>query len=96
VAEHDRSTAPLLDVSVHLFLHFLSLEFNISPVEMFGVNPRHRFAVDVDMVEEQQVGRADRAPQSLRLFLDHLGLTAQANTFGLKPISEDVFKQIRL
>ena len=55
MTEHDGSTAPFLDVPIHLLLHLLTLEFNIRPIEVFSVNPSHRLVIDVDMVKEKEI-----------------------------------------
>ena len=63
MTEHDGSTAPFLDVPVHLLLHFLALEFNIRPVEVFCVNPSHGLVVDVHVIEEEKVRCSYRPTQ---------------------------------
>ena len=62
---------------------------------MLGVNPRDRFTVDLHVVEEEQVGRADGPAVLLGLLLDHLRLAAQAHALVLEPIGQDLLEEVR-
>ena len=91
----DGASPPLLDVAVHLLGHLLALEVDVGAVEVLGVNPRDRFTVDLHVVEEEQVGRADGPAVLLGLLLDHLRLAAQAHALVLEPIGQDLLEEVR-
>ena len=57
MSEHDGSTAPLVDVAHHLFLHLLSLETDISTIEVLCINPGDWLAIDFNMVEKEDIWR---------------------------------------
>ena len=78
----DHSTAaPFLDITVHLLGHFLSLEFDIRTVEMFGIDPCNRTAVDVHVVQEQNVWQVRVAGGKI--------ISADAADQGIDDISVD-------
>ena len=91
----DGAGPPLLDVAVHLLGHLLALEIDVGAVEVLGVDPRDRFTVDLHMVEEEQVGRADGSTVFLGLLLDHLRLAPQPHALVLEPIGKDLLEQVR-
>ena len=86
---------PLLDVAVHLLGHLFALEIDVCAVEVLGVDPRDRLAVDFHVVKEEQVGRPDGSAVLLGLLLDHLGLAAQTHALVLEPIGQDFLEQVR-
>ena len=94
MSEHDGPTAPLLDVSVHLFLHLFALKLNVGPIEVFGIDPSNGLVIDVYVVKEKKIRCTDRSAQQFGLLTDHFRLTAEADALVLKPISENVFEQI--
>ena len=96
MAINNGSAAPFLDVTIHLLGHFLSLELNISAVEMLRIDPCHWSLVDVDVIEKEYVGRANRPAQFLLLLFHHLWLSTQTNTLRFEPISENIFEVICL
>ena len=73
----DGACTPFLDVAVHLLGHLLALEFHVSAVEVLGVDPRDRFAVDLHVVEEEQVRRSNGPAVLKGLLLDHVEINGE-------------------
>jgi hypothetical protein len=50
MAENERSLTPRINVSVCLFCNLLSLEINVSTIEVFSIDPSNGLAINLDMV----------------------------------------------